>query len=519
MLTDGRSKSPLIAENHARCPTRRKKPTRKGPRIGLVGEQAPQRTSYAEYTATIADWCDVARVTIDMLPGVVLLEVFDFYVNEVEWKQKWLTLVHVCQKWRTIVFGSPRRLGLRLVCTDGIPVKESLDIWPPLPIVIRHDYYPTLGVDSVIAALKHNDRVREIKLGPIPSLQWEEVLATMQKPFPVLTHLELGIEDEIQPVDSLFGGCAPRLQTLSLDRIPFPGLPKLLLSTVHLVHLDLWRIPHSGYISPEVMANSLSVLTRLESLFITFESPRSHTGCKRQRPSPASLPTRTLVTLPALTELYFKGASEYLEDLVAQIDTPRLDNLSITFFHQLIFDTPQLTKFINRAPKFKAHDEARVFFDDRHVRITFPQTLDESLELAISCRQPDWQISSLAQVCSLSFPQALIPAVKHLYICDGRYSKRLWQGDIENSQWLELLHPFTGVKSLYLSREFEPRIAPALKELVGERVTEVLPALEKLYLEDELHTSGPLQEAIWHFYYARLFSDHRIVLLRWGRKK
>jgi hypothetical protein len=481
-----------------------------------VGEQAPQRMSYVEYPATIADWCDVARVTIDMLPGVVLLDVFDFYVNEVEWKQKWLTLVHVCQKWRKVVFGAPRRLDLRLVCADGMPVEETLDIWPPLPIVIRHDYYPTLGVDSVIAALKHNDRVCEIKLGPIPSLQWEEVLATMQKPFHVLTHLELGIEDEVQPVDSLFGGCAPHLQSLSLDRIPFPGLQKLLSSTAHLVHLDLWRIPHSGYISPKVMADGLSVLTRLESLFITFESPRSHPDWKRRRPSP---PTRTSVILPVLTELYFKGVSEYLENLVAQIDAPQLDKLSITFFHQLIFDTPQLTQFISRTPKFKAHDEARVFFDDRHVRVTLPQTFDESLELTISCSQLDWQLSSLAQVCSSSFPQVLIPAVENLYICDGRSSKGLWQGDIENSQWLELLCPFTGVKSLYLSREFGPRIAPALQELVGERVTEVLPALEKLYLEDELHTSGPLQEAIWPFYYARLFCGHPIVLPRWGRKK
>jgi hypothetical protein len=28
------------------------------------------------------DWCKVARVTIDMIPDVVLLELFDFYVGE-----------------------------------------------------------------------------------------------------------------------------------------------------------------------------------------------------------------------------------------------------------------------------------------------------------------------------------------------------------------------------------------------------------------------------------------------------
>ena len=447
-----------------------------------------------------------------MLPDVVLLEIFDFYVNEVKWKQKWHTLVHVCRKWREVVFGSPRRLALRLVCTDGIPVWESLDVWPPLPIVIRHDYYPTLGVDSVVAALERNERVCEIKLGPIPSLQWKKVLATMQEPFPALTHLELGIEDEIDPVDSSLAGSAPRLQTLSLDRMPFPGLPKLLLSAARLVHLDLWRIPHSGYISPEAMANGLSELTRLESLFIGFESPQSHSDWKHQRPPP---PTRAL--LPVLTELWFKGVSEYLEDLVAQIDAPLLDKLAVTFFHQLIFDTPQLTQFISRSPKFKAHDEARVSFDSQHVRVTLPRTVDEVLELAISCSQPDWQLSSLAQVCGSSFPQALIPAVEHLYICDGRNSRRPGQGNVENYQWLELLQPFTAVKSLYLSREFAPRIAPALQELIGGRAVEVLPALQNLYLE-ELHASGVVQEAISQFYFARLLSSHPVAVSPWERK-
>jgi hypothetical protein len=44
----------------------------------------------------------------------------------------------------------------------------------------------------------------------------------------------------------------------------------------------------------------------------------------------------------------------------------------------------------------------------------------------------------------------------------------------------------TNVKNLHLSREFVPRITPALQELVGERVTEVLPALGTVFLEESL---------------------------------
>jgi hypothetical protein len=55
-----------------------------------------------------------------------------------------------------------------------------------------------------------------------------------------------------------------------------------------------------------------------------------------------------------------------------------------TTFHQLIFDTQQLTQFIGRTPKFKARDEAPVVFSDRVVWVTLPQTFDGVLELAVS---------------------------------------------------------------------------------------------------------------------------------------
>ena len=447
-----------------------------------------------------------------MLPDVALLKIFDFYEDE-DHIEAWYTLVHVCREWRNIVFGSPRRLGLRLYCNAGTPVRETLDVWPLLPVVVRSDGHEKWGVDSIIAALEHNDRISELDLLDIPSPQLEEVWAAMERPFPALTHLQLRHRDGPAPVvpASILGGSSPRLQRLSLYRTPFPGLPKLLISTIHLVRLDLRRIPHSGYISPEVMANCLSVLIRLEALIIKFESPQRSPDRKVRRPPP-----RTRILLPSLTELLFFGVSEYLEDLLARIDAPLLDNLDITFFHQLMFSTPQLTQFIDRTPKFKAHDKAQVFFSSWGVSVTLPQTLDGRLNLGISCKQPDWQLSSLAQVCSSSFPHALIPAVEHLYILEERFPRLLWQDDTASSQWLELFHPFIAVKGLYISREFVPRIAPSLQELVGERLTEVLPALQTLFLEPL--PSGPAQEAIGRFVVSRQLVDHPIVVSSWERK-
>jgi hypothetical protein len=95
-------------------------------------------------------------VTIDMLPDVPLLGIFDIYVFEGEWiegwHQGWHTLVHVCRKWRGIVFGSPRRLDLQLFCTARTRVRETLDVWPLLPIAIWEGELDRRGMDNILAA-------------------------------------------------------------------------------------------------------------------------------------------------------------------------------------------------------------------------------------------------------------------------------------------------------------------------------------------------------------------------------
>ena len=447
-----------------------------------------------------------------MLPDVVLLEIFDFYMDEEpdgKEIEAWHTLVHVCRSWRSVVFGSPRRLNLQLYCTARTPVRQTLDVWPLLPIVIKVHSIDRWNNGNILAALEHNDRISKLAISDIPSSETENALAALQQPFPALTYLDFQFETESAPVlpASFLGGFASALQTLHLERIPFPGLQKLLLTATHLVILYLLRIPHSGYISPEAMVNALSVLTRLEELQIGFESPRSHPDRKVRRPPP-----RTRTVLPVLTLLRFKGASEYLEDLVARIDVPQLDNLTTTFFHQLIFDCPQLTQFISRIPKLEAPHEAHVEFSKWDVVVTLPQAFDESLELRTSCKQSEWQLSSAAQVCSSSFTQTLIPTVEHLYIRARSGLRELdWQDDIESGQWLEFFHPFTAVKELYISSEFTPRIAPALKELAGDGVIEALPALQRLFLEEPL-PSGRVRETIGKFVAARLLSGRPIVV-------
>jgi F-box-like len=409
------------------------------------------------------------QIAINMLLDEVLLEIFACYVEESQSRDAWHTLACVCRRWRSIAFGSPRRLNLRIFCTERkslIPVRKNLDFWPPFPIVLTVDYLRNLGEDNILATLEQHDRVCHIEIWNNSSSLWEKVLPLMQKPFPILTDLNLrytdGMASSVIP-DSFLGGSAPRLRKLNLQGIPFPGLPNLLLSATDLVHLELYEIPDSGYISPDAMVTCISTSTRLELLKLSFESPRPRPEWERRRTSSS---TRAL--LPSLTRFTFNGVSEYLEDIVDKIDAPLLDRLRIRFFHQPIFDTPRLAQFISRVPKLKTCNEARLRLGSWHAFVKVlslsisKTTTNASLLLEDWHAQQDFQLSPLVQFCTSSLPQALIPTVEGLVIVGSNFSRPPGQDGIDPSLWRELLQPFTAVKDLYLSREVVPRIALVL---------------------------------------------------------
>ncbi len=454
----------------------------------------------------------------DILPDDVLLDIFDFYMDMIPsyWNkteiEAWQLLVHVCRQWRSLIFRSPRRLNLRLFCTPGTPARDTLDVWPALPLLIGGymGYMSSLSdADGIIVALGQSNRVCLVDLLGLVDWQLKKVLAAMQAPFPKLTRLELISHGETQLVapDAFLGGSAPRLRLFQLDGIPFPGLPKLLLSATDLVHLELSNIPHSGYISPEAMATLLSVLSSLKTLHLQFLSPRSHPDWESRRPPPPKCSV-----IPALDHFTFKGVIDYLEDLVTFIDAPQLNRLHISFFNQIDFDGPRLAQFISRTPILRYND-VHVQFDNMAawVRLPSPVPVKEPT-IRISCKESDWQLSSVAQVCNSCLPP--LSMIEDLYIERG-FSRLVWKNGAigENTLWLELLLPFPAVENLYLSKVFARRIAAALEEIVG---TELLPSLRNIFVEAQ--GRKPLvqfRKNIRKFVAARQLSGHSITVSIW----
>ena len=466
-------------------------------------------------------------MTINILPDDVLLLIF--YLDRVihfdphrpgdrlhrPWR--WHRLVHVCRRWRSVVFASPTFLDLRLVCYPGTTV-ELTRIWPPFPIIITDDYpWEIPEYYEFDVASEHPNRVCQINLVDLLSSKFQRLVSAMQRKFPALTHLDLGVSDSYGRMpasalpDGFLGGSAPHLQSLGLSYIPFPALPKLLLSSTDLVCLALEKIPNSGYISPEAIVTSLAMLTNLKFLTLGFHSPRSHSDQEGRRIPP---PTRSV--LPTLTRFQFKGVVEYLEDLVARIDTPLLDSIWITFFHQRTFDIPQLAHFMRRTPRFQELNEAYVDFGDSFVQVGYfspTKTSDENSGLRIiSCEHLRWLFPSLAHIFTSLFPS--IHMVENLCIYEPRYFPRPWPDDPENMQFLEIFRPFVAAKNLYVGDRSQAYFARALREFVWGGMTEVLPSLQNIFMES---LQSYFQEDIGEFIVARQLSGHSITVSLWER--
>ena len=460
-----------------------------------------------------------------MLPDIVLLEIFDVCRNVHDYTflpvWEWHILVHVCQRWRQIVFASPNRLSLRLLCRASTPARKNIDIWPALPIFIDFNYHfffnsrwwhdkASYYVDNVISALEHLDRVCDIRLS-VTGSELDKIITVMQEPFPALMNL---IIDRSRPKDGIIpilpanflGGSAPCLQEMHLCGIPFPALPTLLSST-DLVTLELYNIPPTGYFSPEALVRGLSALPRLKTFDIEF---------KLATPLPDRIhpPPVTRTVLPALTFFRFVGASEYLEDLVARIDGPRLNWINIHYLNQLVdFQVAQLPNFIDRSvgPKSNLFKTARVTFYSDQVTVSAYRHASYPLKPAwhpattsILCEGIDWQVSHMAQV--LSHFSATLSDVAHLEL-HARLEEGC-QSEDTDVEWVHLLHQFSNIRTLRVYGDIAGQVARALEDIAEEMmIAEVLPSLGLIYLE------GQPASTIGKFVAARRLSDLPVTVV------
>jgi hypothetical protein len=441
------------------------------------------------------------QVIIEMLPDDVLLNIFHHFMHPSP--QFWHTLTHVCQKWRQITFESPLGLRLRLHCTYGTPVMKTLGYLPPFPLVVNYGVIHRPPVpedeDNIVAALEHADRVRSISFTVSSSLL--NKLSTISKPFLELEDLVLHSKDNSQLTLPNAFWWGHRLRTLHSTRVAFPSLPQLLSPSQNLVDIQLDQIPSAGYFSPEAFANALCGMTQLQTLSIHFLSCPPRRNYLSLPPSPGDR-----VVLPALTHFKYRGTSKYLDSLVARIDAPRLWDIDITFFNQPTLDALQLGLFINCIEVWRSTLRTNIVSSGDTISITFTQPESLTLlQLRISCKQSDWQIFSISQICD-HFSSFLF-SVEDLRIETVGPSSA--PDDIDDEKWLQLVRTFDCAKDFHLAGELAIAILHALR-LADDGHNTVLPALRNLHILAPMPIGGPLRDAVDSFVLQRQLSSYPV---------
>ena len=251
-----------------------------------------------------------------------------------------------------------------------------------------------------------------------------------------------------------------------------------LLSAPNLVALKLKSISENDYIPTETIVRSLATLTRLETLSITFyeASPPD------QNESRLDLTMRAI--LPALTNFRYRGYYEYLEDFLAQITTPRLDNLRIEYYADDI-KASQLSQFINHTENLKLS-----WF--KIVKVMFyPLATFVQLDCLPECHQAwlildfldvEWLDEQVPYVTNvLGQLVATFSNVDHL----SSHGDHVDSIEMESTDWLPFFHLFQAVKVVHLSGGVAAYIVSALEEATDKMAAEVLPALDLIWLDEE----------------------------------
>ena len=346
----------------------------------------------------------------------------------------------------------------------------------------------------------------------------------MQKSFPSLVNLDLLChpQDTLPVIPRKFlGGSAPHLRHLHLRDISAERLSTLLLSTSNLVTLTLDDIPLVDCTSGD-MARILATLNSLTSFSISCYEGILPSDQWQSQTDP---PMRAIVH--ALTRFFYKGHSQCLEDLLAQVDMPQVDYISIEYPTYQI-QTSHLSRFIERTENFKIEKftcAEVVFYDeDPFFALGREEGIFNQAHLLVRVYDdPNLEVHVRGMVHILRQLAPIFSNVGALFAHGYLAEQHSSSIEMDITHWLPLFRLFPAAEVLRLSGEVGVYIASALEDTAEEMVAEVLPALRLIKLaKDELdNEDAEVDQDYWdesgasveRFPFLRQFSGCPVIVL------
>ena len=359
-----------------------------------------------------------------------------------------------------------------------------------MPLVIEYGNNTTAWVqhdeENISTGLQQHGRIRRLVLqGPSPSLR--TCLVELNEHFPQLEYLSITSTTKEEASLVLPGTFrAPNLRHLAFHDVGLPGQLSLSASATALVTLTLTHIPALFYFHPGHLITQLRELPYLEELSIGFAVPMPRPSSEgKLLPMPISR-----VTLPILKRFTFRGVVVYLENLVAQIYTPLLEQLNITLLFQLAFTLVNLTQFIPTIERLRCLSASVLFERNRASIVTSNGDSRDGggLTISIICMSLDWQIDATTQVCG-ALAQVLSSIEELTLDLEDDMEEAGIPFDRENALdgtlWRELLLQFRGVRRLHIDSALTSELSDALTSDAAGLDLELLPDLQDLEVQLE----------------------------------
>jgi len=217
----------------------------------------------------------------------------------------------------------------------------------------------------------------------------------------------------------------------------------------------------------------------------------------------------THVTHRNLRWFTFNGVSTYLEGILPHITTPLLERFQILFFDQRTTFIPKLQQFMGATEKLR-YKRARMRFKGNVASVgMYPHGWDQMdpFYMGVVCVPLDQQVASLVQISN-----AIGTAFSEVEYLTLEYTRDPIPLDSPNeadrAQWLELLRPFSNVKTLGVSKGLTGELSRSLQFDDGEPPMEFLPELKEL----ECDASDNIGDGFAAFLGARQNAGHPVSL-------
>jgi len=377
-----------------------------------------------------------------------------------------------------------------------------------IPLVINYNYkadwmlpHPSRLLNKeLLLALQYCNRLYNIFIGCCSS-EDPGLLQALDNAFPMLEALSLVNNDRYQ-VFLPNNFVAPRLRALHLIRFTIPmGHLSLTNATTNLLSL---RLEDTGYFPPEYLVECIASMPHLEDMSLIF---KKNTYDPNMLEWPRTQITR--VVLPRFSRLKFIGIILYLDNLLARISTPFLQDFrfSVLLDESSTLAVLRMSAFLGTIQNLDFRTVV-VTFNRSSLSITYHPEQAEGVppyfSFNIDDRCPARAVASMVQICSANAPA--LPVVERLDLEANCYSPGF---KTQHTLWYTLLRSFGGVKTLRtdillateLSDVFDPH---------NEAVTnELLPRLSELVVVSE---EDLLLQPFSSFIHARRLAGHPVDL-------